>query len=178
MISKTRNTYHTELEDAKKHLRLDSDFTDDNEYVNGLIETATMLAENYIEKCVASTTCVMTLNEFSGGVIKVPEGNFQSVTTVEGDSVEATVDFIRIYDDHFEIVLTENISVDELVVTYEAGYAAGACPKPIQQAIMIKIADLYDVTRSSFTLGMQNNQTFEMILDHYRSLGLVHYRTT
>lgn len=179
MISKTRTVYHVDLEEAKNHLRVDADFLDDDELINEMIEAAHEIAENFIEKQIALTTCVMTLNDFSGSVISVPEGNFISLTSVvDGDSIEYTKDFINIYDDHFDIHLDESINVDQVIVTFEAGFEEDSCPAAIKTAIKIKVADLYDTERGSYTLALQNNKTFEVILVNYKPFRMNHFRTT
>jgi len=160
-------------------LKIDSDETYDDDLVNQLIQAALEIAENYIEKSIAETDVVFTIYDFAGDVINVPEGNFISVTSVkDGDGTEYDQDHVRIYDDHFEIELDNYIDVDVLEVTFKAGYAQGSCPEPIRRAILIKVDDLYSTERGSYTLSMQNNRTFEMILNYYKPYRMTYFRTT
>jgi len=179
MITKTRTAYHITLDDAKQHLRIDAGETFDDEQINQMIQQAVEIAENYIEKSIAVTTCEMTIYDFIGDVIRVPEGNYLSVTSVkDGDDVEYDVEQVRIYDDHFEIELDTPINVDSLVVTFETGYSVGSCPGPIKRAVLVKVADLYDTERGSYTLSLQNNKTFEMILNYYKPYRFTYFRET
>jgi len=179
MITKTRNIYHVSLDDAKMQLKIDSDETFDDDLINQLIQAALEIAENYIEKSIAETDVTFTIYDFAGDVINIPEGNYISLTKIEdSDSNEYTQDHIRIYDDHFEIELDEYIDVDVLTVTFKAGYASGSCPEPIKRAILIKVDDLYNTERGSYTLSLQNNRTFERYLNFYKPYRMNYFRQT
>ncbi len=82
MIQKTKSVYHVTLEEAKSHLRLDEDFTQDDKYIRNLIQAATNIAENEIQKDIAKTTNVLTRIDFAGDVIRVNEGNLITITSL------------------------------------------------------------------------------------------------
>lgn len=178
MISKTKSVYPVLKEEAKKHLRLDDDFTDDDEYVNLLIGTATQVAEDYIEKDIAKTSNTLKLKDFYGSTIELNEGNFLSVTSIgdaEGNSYANYV--VYVYDSYVVIKLESNISTTELTVEFETGYEKGTCPMPIRKAILVKVGDLYDIDRSSYvSTSIRNTGVFEALLNKYKAIRFKYYR--
>ncbi len=178
MIQKTKTTYPVSLDEAKKHLRLDDDFTDDDSEITSLIETATRIAEDYIGKDIAETTNELKLFDFLSDFLEVNESNLIELTSVK-DKAGASYTWKRIYkyDNHFEVDLTDTINTDELTVTFKTGYASGTCPAPIKQAIKMKIWDLYDIDRSSkLSSGVRDAQTFEYLLNPYQVKSFVYRR--
>lgn len=178
MNVKVKSDYFITLAEAKKQLRVDVSFTDEDSFITQLIEAATGFAENYIEKDIASTTDTLTILEFSGDEILVQEGNFKSVTSVTG-SVSGALTYgdneIKYDDATFTITLDDTISTEEtLTVVFETGYALSTYPGQIRNAILIKIHDLYDPQRGSFNIGvLKMNDIFEGLLNFYVKMRFV-----
>jgi hypothetical protein len=177
MISKTKTTFPVSLADARKHLRLDDDFTDDDEEINLLIEVATQLAEDYLNKDIALTTNTLKLYDFLSDTIEVNESNLIEVVSVKDEYGNSyTWDKFYVWDSHFEIELDSTPSGDPLTVVFTTGFESGKCPKPIIQAIKVKIWDLYDIGRSShLSQGVTDTKLFERLLDSYQA-KIVKYR--
>lgn len=180
MIRKSKTVWHVTLSEAKQHLRLDADFIQDNAYILGLIKTAHSIAEDEIQKDIAKTTNVLTLYDFAGDSIRVNEGNLLSITTIEiKESADPLTNFTTFaFRDGFRVDLDNAINTEELTVTFETGYApiteedpdAIEIPPSIKHAILIKIADLYDIDRaSSITGGLQRTGIFETLLAPYKA---------
>lgn len=178
MLSKTKSTYPVTKEEAKKHLRLDDDFTDDDEYVNLLVETATQVAEDYIEKDIAKTSNILKLKDFYGGTIELNEGNLLTIDSIEDADGNTYSNYIvYVYDSYVIVELEGYVSTTELTVEYTTGYEKGTCPMPIRKAILIKVGDLYDIDRSSYvSSGIRNTGVFEALLNKYRAIRFKHYR--
>jgi len=178
MNVKVKSNYFITLAEAKKHLRVDVSFTDEDSFITQLIEAATGFAENYIEKDIASTVNTKTILEFSGDEILIQEGNYKSVTSVTG-SISGALTFgdnaVKYDDSTFTITLDNEITTEEtLTVVFETGYTLSTYPKQIRQAILIKIHDLYDPERGSFNIGvLKTNDIFESLLNFYVKMRFV-----
>lgn len=172
MINKVKTLYHVSLAEAKKQIRLDDDFTQDDGQILALIKAATEIAENFIKKDIAKTTNVLTRYDFSGGWIRILEGNLISITSIEIKETPTPLSNFTtyVYRDYFKIELDSPVDTEELTVTFETGFDANKLPAPIKTAILIKIADLYDMQRSSFVF-VSNKDTgiFETLLLPYQA---------
>lgn len=172
-ITKTKLIYPVTLCEAKRHLRLENDFRDDDDYITDLIKAATTLAENYINKDIAKTSNVLRINDFYSDSIKIYEGNFLSLTSVvdENDASIGTLYQTNKHFDYFSIEWAGYIESNPLTITFNTGYEEDECPELIKSAIMIKISDLYDNNRSSWIYsGMMDSKTFETILNYYAAM--------
>jgi hypothetical protein len=169
-ITKTKLVYPVTLCEAKRHLRIHNDFKDDDDYISDLIKAATTLAENYINKDIAKTSNVLRINEFYSDSIKIYEGNFLSLTSVLNASSVAVGTVVQTskHFDYFSIEWTAYIDSDPLTINFNTGYEEDECPELIKSAILIKIGDLYDNSRSSWIYsGMMDSKTFETIMNYY-----------
>lgn len=170
--TKTKLIYPLSLTEVKRHLRMDMNFNDDDDYLDGLIEAATTMAENYIEKNIAYTLVSLRIDSFNDDWIRINDGNFISVLSVldENDASIGTIEQTSKHDDFFQIQWENAISADPLTINYYAGYADNETPALIKQAILIKIADLYDSQRADLHWGgLTDNKVFETILNYYKA---------
>jgi hypothetical protein len=170
---KTKLNYPVSLSEAKRHLRLEDDFHEDDDYVQNLIYAATQKAEQYIGKDISTTNNVQTLNDFLGCTLYIDEGNFISFTEAITDaSALVNIDVCNIFYNSAVVDFVSPVDSDPLVIKYVTGFNEGECPAIIKQAIMIKIADLYDVDRQSYLMGsMRENKAFEALLDSFRYIS-------
>ena len=107
---------------------------------------------------------------FAGSELSLQEGNLLSFTSAYTDSsVLLTVKETHTYYNSFYIEFNEGPSADPLTVTYKTGYSEGTCPALIKQAILLEVANLYDVDRLSYANGsLKETKAFERLLDSYR----------
>jgi len=172
-LTKTREVYPLSLNVVKRHLRLDNDFTDDDDYLMDLISAATQMAENYMGKAIAKTLNVLRVDDFSGDWARIMEGNFLSVVSVK-DSNDVSIGTIKqtsSHYDYFTIQWTTSIAADPLYITFYTGYNENETPEIIKQAILTKIGDLYDNSRTSMLYsGLQDSKVFETILNSYQAI--------
>ena len=171
MNVKVKSAYFITLFEAKRHLRVSDDFTDEDSYIGQLIEAATGMAEDKIEMDIASTTNTTTILSFTGSSIRIGEGNYRSVTSVTAETtglidpsnyeVSYThADFTITFDD------TVNISDENMVIEFETGYILSTYPTKVRQAIYVKIHDLYDTERGSYGMTtIKNNDVFDILLN-------------
>jgi len=150
------------LEEAKNHLRLELDFTVDDEYIKTLISTATQTAEQFLHRRLITQTWYYYLNCWPGlTAIDIIFGRLQSVTSIKykdtaGD--ETTWDsgnyIVNIDSDPGQIVLDYNKSwptaalypSNPITVEYVCGYglAGSNVEANIIHAIKIIISNLYE----------------------------------
>lgn len=169
MITKVKTSYPIDLPAARVQLRLDDDFIRDDNYIESLIPVATQAAENRIRKDIAITTNVLKLYNFAGSTIKLNQGNLISITAIttkENPLVPLDNYNVYIYSNRFRIELDDHVTTDELTVTFETGYPQGSVPPTIRQAILIKVADLYDLDRaSSVMVAVRPTGVFDALLE-------------
>ena len=179
MISKVKSVYHIDRDQAKEHLRVEDDYKDDDRIIDRLIKAAHAIAETKIGKDIAKTTNVLTRYDFAGGIIRVNEGNLISITAISVKETETPLENFTtyVYRDYFKIVLDDYIDTDELTITFETGFDKDLCPWDIQQAILMKIADLYDIDRASSVISnMKETGAFDRLLTPYVSLIITNER--
>lgn len=169
-IIKTKLTYPVTLDEAKRHLRVVERFELDDDYISRLIFAATKKAEEYIGKDISLTSNVLTIDNFCSDTLFYDEGNFYSLTSVVIDnSTNITPKKTRAFKNGFYLEFDTYLDTDPLIITFKTGYAV--CPEDIKQAILIKIGDLYDGERSSYTFtSSRDTKAFEKMLDSYKIL--------
>jgi hypothetical protein len=173
-ISKAKSIFPITLDEAKRHLRIDADYFEDDAYIeNAIIKSATRFCENFIDKDIAYTSNIYTLYDFYDSYLRVDEGNLLSVSDV---SINGTLynDYdLKTFRDYFTLDWDHYIGGADNTMTIEftSGYETGECPEEIKQAILIKCGDLYDVERSSYTLGSnKKNEIVERMLMPYKAI--------
>lgn len=160
MLTKTKTDYFISLSEAKTHLRVDT--TEEDAYIMQLIKNAVEYTENFINKDIAVTSNVLVLKNFCGQEVEINEGNFQSLTSVKDSlNVTLTTSDLLVYDSSFEFDIDSTVSTQDITVNFVTGYTALTLPGTIRQYIMIKIADFYDVERSSYNFSGINKQHLE-----------------
>lgn len=165
-LTKTIEDYPLSLNAIKRHLRLDNDFVDDDAYLMELLKAATQYTEGFLNKAVTKTKNVLRLDDFSGSAIQIYEGNFLSLI----DPSVGTVKQTSVHYDYFTIEFVDSIAADPLYVTLYTEFEIETCPELIKQAILIKIADLYDNSRTSLIYsGLTDSKVFETLLQSYQS---------
>jgi hypothetical protein len=166
---KTKLNYPLSLNEVKRHLRLDNDFIDDDDYIDNLIIVATQYCENYIGKDIAHTQNTLRIDDWDGDFIKIYDGNFISANTSTGTILQTSAHY-----DYFQIEFTNQITVDPLNLTYYTGFIIDTTPEIIKQAILVKVSDLYDNERGSYGYGgSRYNNVIEMLLSSYVNIRFV-----
>jgi len=170
---KTKTLYPLSLSEAKRHLRVEEDWHEDDDYIGNLIKAATQKAEQYIGKDIALTNNVQTIRDYFGLELFIDEGNFVSFTSAVTDaSISLTVSEVEIGYNFAEIEFAESVSSEVLTLNYVTGYEEGQCPEVIKQAILVKIGDLYDIDRQSYTIGaIKESKAFQALLDSFRYIS-------
>ena len=148
--TKTKTIYPLTKDEAKRHLRIDLDFKDDDAYILSLIKASTQYAEQYIGKDIAYTSSVQEIYDFIGDELFLNEGNFIEISSiVDENSTSYTTSEERELYNSIYVKLSSTVDADPLTITYITGFAEGTTPEIIKQAILIDVANLYDRDRTS-----------------------------
>lgn len=179
MITKVKSDYLIGLSEAKQHLRVDT--TDEDAYISNLIKAAVGMAENYIQKDIVPTVNTLVMNDFSGTLVEIDEGNFVSLTSVkDAGNNSLTYSELEIFDSFFRFELDASQNDATINVVFNTGFSNTTLPATIRQAVLIKLADLYDVDRNTY--GFQTyqknlaNNAFESLLNYYVATRVIRIR--
>jgi len=158
------------LQQAKQQLNVEEDFVDDNEHILFLIESATGAAEDYTGTDISLTLNTLEYIDYRGDALLITEHPFRSVVSIiavkEGIEIPVTEYEVQTRYTEFLIRFTETVDADKLIVRFETGYDIDEAPYQVVNAILVKITDLYDMERTSYTSGInfRDNKTFERLL--------------
>lgn len=171
---KTKTGTPVTLAEAKAQLRIESVFTADDTLVQSLIAAAIDRVEQDTNSDVLVTDNVLTFE---------PENGFQNYTiyqspykaftkleiNISGTWADAADTTFKIEYGFSKIELTmlAAVNADLIRLTYKTGYADADIPKVLKQAILLKVADLYDSERSGYTLNVQANRAYEALISKH-----------
>jgi len=167
------------LEEVKNHLRIELDYTTDDEYIKTLIKTATQTAEQFLHRRLITQTwyCYLGCWPLSNR-LSIPFGQLQSVTSIkykdtDGDETTWTASnyIVNVDSDPGQVVLaydavwpTETLyPSNPITIEYVCGYGTDESDVEdnIRHAIKIIISNLYE-TRESEGLGCGPVSTFNL----------------
>jgi len=145
------------LAKAKKQLRLETSFTDEDELIRAYIDAAVIASENFIGGHIQQKDMVITMNQFDP-LIEFEAFPMQSITTVKYwpayGSAEATLSntlykLTKLNDKVFSLRFTTDTPeiadrFDAVTITVVVGNAVNKTPKPMLQAILLQVADMYE----------------------------------
>lgn len=155
--------------EAKLHLRIEEDVTDDDALVDRLITVARVECEKVARRAFVERTCVAQLDVWPwDGVITLtapPLVSVEEIRYTDADGNEATVDAAGYWvDTHSEpgrVVLKSSASwpsvtlqeIAGIQIEYTAGYGDAAdVPAGYQQAMLLLIGHLYE-NREAVVVG-------------------------
>lgn len=163
------------LTETKLHLKVD--ISDDDDLIDGLIQSAREWVENYCRRSLVQQTLKVRLDDWNDGEIRLPGAPVQSVSSVEyladSGSNLLTLDSGQYQVDTYSVpprivpaasvvwpVLATG-KINRVVVTYVAGYTPGSSsptdyaenvPGAVKSAMKLLIAHWYD-NRSAVAAG-------------------------
>ena len=177
--TKTANTWVTNA-DVKKQLNIESTFTDDDDYIDTLIEVAYETVEDDCNADFSDTSnvleydidqpldriiriCQAPLRNLSKIEYKTDSGSYQ---TLDASTYKVTEGF-----HWFTIELLSIPTADWLKFTFTTGYTNTTYPKKLRHAVVLKAMELFDTERSSYVVG-----TISTNINTYGSLIAKHRR--
>jgi len=171
------------LADAKLHLKIDSDTTDDN-LITSLIQAAREMAENYTGRAFINQTWEYTLNLFPASEIPLRPLPLSSITSITYKDTDGTTQTVAssVYETdtykgeaalkYSQIWPTARDIQNSILITFVAGYgtAGASVPAAIRAAILLILGHLYE-HRESVIVGVTASdmpQGAHYLLDPYR----------
>jgi len=156
MEIKEKISYTASMRDVHDHLRI-SDDEDDN-YLRRLIAVATQEAEANLGMSIAYTKNTFIIDDFMNDKIEIFEGNYKSVLSIQNDT-STNIDYkkVNVNGNKFIIELNSYVSSDPLTVIFYTGFNEddenNEFYESSKQYILVRIADMYEPERSSYSFG-------------------------
>lgn len=162
------------LTEIKQHLIIDDEFSDDDTYLDILIDVVTDYVENYTRRALLTQTITAYYDDFPL-CIEIERPVLQSVSSisyVDGngdtqvmDAADYTVDtastparIVPVYGNSWPS--TRSV-FNAVTIVYVAGYtSASLIPKQIKQAMLLMIGDLYENRENNVAGVSIKEQTF------------------
>jgi uncharacterized phiE125 gp8 family phage protein len=179
------------LEEAKLHLRVDSDCTGEDVLITSLITAARQMVENYTGLALINQTWEMLVDEFPDDDMALrpaPLSSITSITYTDINGATQTASPTTVYTaDTYSLpgaaVLrygqtwpTVRDIKNAITVTYVAGFgtAASSVPGPIKAAILLLIGHLFEHRESVVigTISSELPQGVEYLLNPYRLIEM------
>ncbi|HEY1182231.1 MAG TPA: head-tail connector protein [Rhodocyclaceae bacterium] len=174
------------LAEARLHLRISDDVTDDDTLISALIAAARQGAEHITQRALMAQTWELALDEFEDEILlpKAPLASITSVTYVDEDGVSQslTADDYQL-DSHSEPARllpaygtcwpATRAQANAVLVRYAAGYAsAAAVPQEIKSWMLLRVGLLYE-NRESVVAGVSIAELphVDRLLDAYKVWG-------
>lgn len=147
------------LDEAKIHLRLDSAFTDDDQYINTLLLAATKWAEDFQQRTYVSRSHTMYLDQWqtvirptysplisTGLTIKyIDTGGTEQTLDAAYYRIDANTQPGRITEAYGYSWPSIRYVTNAITITYSAGYGtAAAVPDDVKVAIKMIVGHLYE----------------------------------
>ncbi|CCH54480.1 hypothetical protein BN8_03654 [Fibrisoma limi BUZ 3] len=111
-----------------------------------LVKSAALWAEGYCRQPLFRRTYVIELEGFEDGYLPGVNPEIVSITYIDGDGQEQTLEERT----HYKLLTTGLLRfwIDDrtksVTITYQAGYEAGEVPEDIQDAMLLKIEHRFD----------------------------------
>lgn len=152
------------LAQAKKQLRIEADSTDEDELIQACIEASQEACQNYINRAIAEQNFVMHLDVFPDTIGYERNYLNDTIEKIEyyapGETELTTLDpalyklknsnIVECFDIKFggvssavEMPATDKRE-DAVVITVKQGFDVSTCPKPIIQAIKLRLTAFYE----------------------------------
>jgi uncharacterized phiE125 gp8 family phage protein len=163
------------LAEARSHLRIENG---EDDYISGLITAARRYCETFQRRAYITQTWDLYLNRFPPGCIKIPVPPFQSVTFIKYKDVtgvlrtfESSEYLLDSFSEPGLICLAYGKSwpatypeINSVQIRFVAGYGTAAdVPQEIKEAILLKVADLYE-HRGDEGFDQNVNEAIESLL--------------
>lgn len=161
---------------VKQHLVIDETFILDDQLLLDKIDVARSIAEDDCGRDLVETSNVLEFVDFCGDSWEINESPYVSMESLVGvdengsnELVEGTDYKIVKKNSFFVILFPESKKYSSLTATFNTGYTCDTLPRTINQAILVLIADMYDVERSSTTSGLnfRDNKTYQRLIQRH-----------
>jgi len=161
---------------AKQHLVIDETFILDDQLLLDKIDVARSIAEDDCGRDLVETENVLEFVDFNGNAWEINESPYVSIESLVGVDENGSNELVLNTDykvvkknSFFVILFPECKKYQTLTATFNTGYSSETLPATIRQAILVLIADMYDVERSSTTSGLnfRDNKTYQRLIQRH-----------
>lgn len=183
---KTRTGIIATLAEAKKQLHIEDEFTEDDNYIESLIEVAIESVEDDTNSDVMDTANVLTHRIGDGGesgistIWQIAQAPFQSFTKLETSPdgttfTELAATAYKVTSNNLFITIEFLSALSPtpyaLRITYKTGYPDATRPVKLKQAALVRITDLFDNERQGYNLNsvIENVAYRRLISKHVRN---------
>lgn len=139
---------------AKKQLKLEADFTEEDELIQVYIDASIELSEKFIGGHIHEKTITFSLNKFDNplsfeafpvkSIVEVKYFNeANEETLMDAEKYKLTTSIPKVYDLRF-IGDLPNVYDRFDAVTVKVSVGMDVIPKPIKQACLLMISDMYE----------------------------------
>lgn len=163
------------LAQAKKQLHIESDFTEDDDYITELIEVATEQVEADINSDILDTENTLIVETNFQSLIQIQQSPLRLFSKLEyfdgteWKTVDATDYTTETYFHYFEVEINSQFSCEQLRFTFKTGYTASTYPKLLRHAALLRITDLFDNERQGYLMNVTPNSAYyHLISKHVR----------
>jgi len=152
-ITKTKISYPVTLASdealIKRTFSLFLNENDDNDYIDSLLISATRDREGFINQDIAYTSNIITLKDFTGSELVIPQGNYNSITSILNNDSSTLVTAYTTTKSYDNVIISfdPTLDTDLLAINFTTGWNNNSdVPQPIKQAIIFKALGMYDKT--------------------------------
>lgn len=140
------------LDLVKKHLKIEPDYTDEDDLISVYVESAIDQVVNFTERPLTQQTTVYTANKFEDFVFERKALNdaiekIEYRATAEGESSVlpgTSYSVTQQGSEHFKVTFKEKPVAVNVQIFIKQGYTATDLPKVIKQAIFLLVTDAYE----------------------------------
>lgn len=179
---KTRTGTIATVAEAKKQLNIEAEFTEDDNYIESLIDVAIESVEDDTNSDIMDVSNVLTYRIGDGGetgiqtIYTIPQSPFQSFTKLETSPDGAT--FTEVPATAYKVTSNNLFITVELLSTlclclclrlsYKTGYPTANLPAKLKQAVILRTTDLFDNERQGYNLqGIAENVAYRRLISKH-----------
>lgn len=182
------------LEEAKNHLNIDLEYTDEDNLIEMYISAARSYCEQYLGYPIAQTAYTYKMNTFGSSEIELPVSKVISVTSITYVDTTQSPNTQTLSTDVYDLDTGVNPPAvflkygqswpsvrggrNDVVITFSAGFNDSMAsprdlddrvPQAIKSAIKLIVGDLWLVRETKTDLEIYQNDGAERLLDFFRS---------
>lgn len=144
------------LAQAKKQLHIETDFTDDDDYIEELIEVATEQVEGDINSDILDTENELEVEVTYAPRMQVMQSPMRTFSKLERywddtwEEISSDDYTVEKYFHYFTVEFDEQFECEKLRFTFKTGYTSSTYPTILRHAALLRITDLFDNERQGY----------------------------
>lgn len=166
------------LAQAKKQLRIESSFTDEDDLIQTYVDAAKDVAQDYIGRSIDARNLILECDKVATVIFSANDDN-DTITKIEYYAPGET-SFTELDSENYKLRKATTIGAKEIVfltdfliddrtdaikITVLQGWDANSVPAVVKQAMKLIIADMYERREDR---EMANNNAYKALLRPYK----------